>query len=146
MREMDTPRRHLVEREAAYCAGLMFQEITGGHLRPQAWYRWYLCERHGGPPLVDGQMCRGQVACWDGEDILVDGRASIAEIAAALPEELVHRLSSRETPRFEPLNYQLRHASAVGRAAFQEMVGQQVAALFAAALASYSCTDSLSND
>jgi hypothetical protein len=134
MRETDALEKHLVEREVAYCAGLMFQEITGGRLRPQAWYRWYLCERHGGPPLVDGQMRRGQVACWDGEDILVDGHAPIAEIAAALPEELAHRLSSRETPRFEPLNYRLHHAPAIGREAFQEMVGQRVAALFAAAL------------
>ncbi len=79
-------------------------------------------------------MRRGQVAYWDGEDILVDGRAPIAEIAAALPEELAHRLCSRETPRFEPMNGCLRYAYAVERAVFQEMVGQRVAALFAAAL------------
>jgi hypothetical protein len=122
--------RRQVEREAAHCAGTIFREITGGRPRPEDWYRWFLCERHGGPPLIDVQMPPGQIAYWDGEDIVIDGRASIAEIAAALPEELAHRLSSPETPRFETLNDALRHAPSVGRAAFQEMVGQQVAALF----------------
>jgi hypothetical protein len=138
--------RQRIEREAAYCAGLLFQEITGGRPRPEAWYRWALCERHGGPPLVDEQMPPGQVAYWDGEDILVDGRAPIAEVAAALPEELAHRLSSRETPRFERLNCRLRHAPAVGREVFQEMVGQRVAALFAAARLCSMQQETLSDD
>lgn len=129
-------QKRLIEREAVLCALAMFREIAGPHgPRPEAWYRWYLCERHGGPPLVDGRMPPGQLAYWDGEDIVVDSRAAIADIAAALPEELAHRLCSRETPRFEPLNALLRHAPQIGREAFQEMVGQRVAALFAASLA-----------
>lgn len=123
--------RRLAEREAARCAQEMFREITGGRPRPEPWYAWYLCERHGGPPLIDGKMPAGQIAYWDGEDIVIDAGASVAEIAVALAEELAHRLSSRETPRFEPLNAGLHHASEFGRAGFQEMVGQQVARLFA---------------
>jgi hypothetical protein len=122
-----------IEVEVAACAWHIFQEITGGRPRPEAWYRWYLCERHGGPPLIDWQMPPRQIAYWDGEDIVVDGRASIAELAAALPEELAHRLASAETARFEPLNFGLRGALQVGRAEFQERVGQRVAMLFAAA-------------
>ncbi|HZO87745.1 MAG TPA: hypothetical protein VFB38_05340 [Chthonomonadaceae bacterium] len=137
MSKEDMPRKHLVEREAAYCAERMVQEITGGRLRPEAWYRWYLCERHGGPPLLDAGMPRGQVAYWDGEDIVLDACAAITDIAAALPEELTHRLSSRETPRFEWLNSHLKHAHSVGREVFQEMVGQRVAALFSALLRSH---------
>jgi hypothetical protein len=133
MNEPETPVRRRLEQEAETCAGAMFREITNGRSRPEAWYRWYLCERHGGEPLVDEQMPPGQIAYWDGEDIVVDGRAAIPEVARALPEELAHRLSSYETPRFEPLNYILRHAHHIERRAFQEMVGQRVAALFAAA-------------
>jgi hypothetical protein len=133
MNELEMHVRQRLEQEADTCAGAMFREITNGRSRPEAWYRWYLCERHGGSPLVDGKMPRGQIAYWDGEDIVVDGQAAIPELAKALPEELAHRLSSRETPRFEPLNYLLRHAHRIERRAFQEMVGQRVAALFAAA-------------
>jgi hypothetical protein len=121
-----------VEREADHCADMMFHELTAGSPRPEAWYVWYLCERHGGPPLLAPEMPVAQVACWDGEDILIAARAPIAEIIAALPEELAHRLSSRETPRFEPMNYTLLYAHIVPRADFQEMVGQRVAARFAA--------------
>ena len=120
-----------VEREADWCAWIMFQELTGGKPRPELWYCWYLCERHGGAPLVDRRMSKGQIAYWDGDDIVLDSSAPLHEIIAALPEELAHRLSSRETPRFEPLNYFLRHAPVVDRSTFQEMVGQRVAELFA---------------
>lgn len=126
------PHKAGVEWEADYCADLMFQEITGGKLRPEAWYVWYLCERHGGPPLLDPSLPPAQIACWDGEDILIAVHASLFEIIAALPEELAHRLSSRETARFEFLNYTLQHALSIPRADFQEMVGQRVAARFAA--------------
>ena len=121
----------LAKREAEYCAWVLFLELTGGALRPENWYIWHLCERHGGPPLLDGIMPPGQVAYWDGEDIVIDACADFNEIFAALPEELAHRLSSRETPRLEPLNYDLRHAASLTREEFQELVGQQVAALFA---------------
>ena len=120
----------LVEREADECAGMVYLELTGGKTRGEEWYLWFLCERHGGEPLVDGSMPRGQVAYWDGEDIVVDGRAASEEVIAALPEELTHRLTSRETPRFEPANHRLRWAPSVDRETFQEMVGQRVAALF----------------
>lgn len=126
-------RKRLAEREAAHCARVVFREIMGRLPRSEAWYAWYLCERHGGPPLVDSQMHPNQIAYWDGEDIVIDGRASIADLVAALPEELTHRLTSRETPRFERMNDGLQHAHAVGREVFQEMVGQRVAALFAQA-------------
>jgi hypothetical protein len=120
----------LVEREADECAGMVYLELTGGKTRGEEWYLWFLCERHGGEPLVDGAMPRGQIAYWDGEDIVVDARARSDEVIAALPEELTHRLTSRETPRFEPANHRLRWARLVGREIFQEMVGQRVAALF----------------
>lgn len=126
------PIKSRVEWEADYCAEVMFQEITGGQPRAEAWYGWFLCERHGGPPLIDPYMPPAQIACWDGEDILIASGAPLAEIVAALPEELAHRLSSRETARFEFLNYTLQHALTVSRAVFQEMVGQRVAARFAA--------------
>lgn len=124
------PQKQGVEREAEYCAEVMFQEMTGGCPRREAWYVWYLCERYGGPPLMDPTMETAQVACWDGEDIIVAARAPLAEIVAALPEELAHRLSSRETARFECLNEGLCHAHTMSRADFQEMVGQRVAARF----------------
>ena len=127
----ETQLHRLAEREAADCARTMFLELTGGRPRPENGYIWHLCERHGGEPLLDGVMPPGQIAYWDGEDIVIDARADLAEIFAALPEELAHRLSSRETPRFEPLNYELRHAFVLAREEFQELVGQQVAVLFA---------------
>lgn len=133
MRRALVSQQHLVELEAAFCARAVFEEITHGHVRPELWYRWFLCERHGGAPLLDPRMPAGQIAYWDGEDIVVDAHAALAEIAAALPEELAHRLCSAETARFEPLNWKLRHAPAMERAEFQEMVGQRVAALFDAA-------------
>ncbi|HZP84131.1 MAG TPA: hypothetical protein VFB21_20990 [Chthonomonadaceae bacterium] len=133
MSSKDEARKRLAEREAARCARVVFREIIGRLPRPEAWYVWYLCERHGGPPLVDDQMPPNQIAYWDGEDIVIDGRASIADLVAAMPEELTHRLTSRETPRFERMNYGLQHAHEVGREVFQEMVGQRVAALFAQA-------------
>ena len=119
-----------VEREADECAGLVYNELTGGRKRREPWYPWFLCERHGGEPLVDARMPRGQIAYWDGEDIVVDACAEHEEVFAALPEELAHRLTSRETPRFEFANYRLKWAWNVDRATFQEMVGQRVAALF----------------
>ena len=135
MREMSlaNPTKTALWREAESCAQTLFHEITGGRLRPEAWYVWYLCERHGGRPLIDFAMIPGQIAYWDGEDIVLDGYAPLAEIIAALPEELAHRLSSRETPRFEPLNHSLHYAHTVTREAFQEMVGQRVSELFEAA-------------
>ncbi len=127
----ETRQKRLVEQEAEFCARLMFVELTGGRLaRAEPWYVWFLCERHGGAPLVDAAMRFRQVAYWDGEDIVIDGRADPGDVIAALPEELAHRLSSRESARFEPLNFALQHAHTVERAAFQEMVGQRVAALF----------------
>jgi len=123
----------LVEQEADECAGMVYLELTRGRMRREEWYLWFLCERHGGEPLVDGTMPHGQIAYWDGEDIVVDGRAPSDEVVAALPEELTHRLTSRETPRFEPANHRLRWAPFVDRATFQEMVGQRVAALFLSA-------------
>lgn len=122
----------LIEQEADWCARVMFQELTGGKPCPEFWRLWYLCERHGGPPLLDRRMPKGQIAYWDGEDIVLDVFAPLDELVAALPEELAHRLSSRETPRFELLNYYLRYAPFVDRVTFQEMVGQRVAELFAA--------------
>ena len=120
-----------LQQEAEWCAEVMFRELTGGQPRLEYWYLWFLCERHGGPPLLDRGMPWAQIAYWDGEDIMVDVNAPSDGIAAALPEELAHRLSSRETPRFESLNYYLSHASRVERERFQEMVGQRVAVLFA---------------
>ena len=108
----------------------MFLELTQGEPRAEAWYRWYLCERHGGPPLLDPIMTPRQVAYWDGADIVIATQAPLEEILKALPEELAHRLSGADAPRFEPMNYTLRHASRVGRAEFQERVGQRVAELF----------------
>jgi hypothetical protein len=119
-----------VDREVDNCARCMFLELTGGTPRSEYWYRWYLCERHGGPPLVDPFMAARQVAYWDGEDIVIAATAPLAEILNALPEELAHRLSGAEASRFEPLNYWLRHVANVGRAEFQERVGQRVAELF----------------
>ncbi len=124
-------RRRKVEQEAHDCALRMFLELTGGRPRPENWYVWFLCERHGGSPLLDPCMIPGQIAYWDGEDIVVDGSALLETVVAALPEELAHRLASHESPRFEPLNYRLRSAHAVTRTEFQEMVGQRVAELFA---------------
>ena len=119
-----------VEREVETCALRMFYELTRGAPRLEIWYRWYLCERHGGKPVIDPLMPARQVAYWDGEDIVIAGGASIHEICDALPEELAHRLSGADAPRFEPMNYSLRHAPIVGRTEFQERVGQRVAQLF----------------
>lgn len=124
-------RSRPVEREVEACAWRMFLELTRGTPRAEAWYRWYLCERHGGPPLVDPFIPARQVAYWDGEDIVIAAKAPLHAIVEALPEELAHRLSGAEAARFEPMNYELRHASQVGRAEFQERVGQRVAELFA---------------
>ncbi len=120
----------LVAYEAEMCARAVFYELTHGTKHRECWYRWYLCERHGGAPILHPKMPPRQIAYWDGEDIVVDAYAPMNEICAALPEELTHRLSSRETPRFENLNYSLRYASSVPRDDFQEMVGQRVAELF----------------
>lgn|GEM_PF-2971993 len=119
-----------VRREADECAGMVFRELTGGRVRKEPWYLWFLCERHGGEPLIAPEMPTRQIAYWDGEDIVVDAAAPREELIAALPEELTHRLTSRETPRFEPANYRLRWACLVDRTIFQEMVGQRVADLF----------------
>ena len=128
---MKTPKTDsLVAYEAEQCARAVFHELTHGTPRRECWYRWYLCERHGGAPIPDPYMPPKQVAYWDGEDIVVATNAPMSEICKALPEELTHRLSSRETPRFENLNYSLRYAASVPRDDFQEMVGQRVAELF----------------
>ena len=119
-----------VEREVEDCARQMFLELTGGAPRAELWYRWYLCERHGGAPLIDPYIPARQVAYWDGEDIVIAARAPLHEILNALPEELAHRLSGTDALRFELLNHYLRHARAVGRVEFQERVGQRVAQLF----------------
>ena len=128
----ETGTHRLAAQEAERCAMAMLLELTGGRPRPEGWYAWHLCERHGGAPLLDAAMPAGQIAYWDGEDIVIDAWANLAEIVAALPEELAHRLSSRETPRFEPLNDELRYAAFLTREDFQELVGQRFAALFAA--------------
>jgi len=121
---------HGVDLDVEDCARQMYLELTQGAPRAEAWYRWYLCERHGGPPLIDASLSSRQVAYWDGEDIVIAATAPIQEILDALPEELAHRLSGADAPRFEPLNYTLRHARTVPRAEFQEKVGQRVAQLF----------------
>jgi len=139
------PKRREIEREAHRCADVVFSELTGGAPRPEFWYRWFLCERHGGAPLIDNAMTAGQIAYWDGEDIVIDGRAAIELIAAALPEELTHRLSSPESPRFEGLNFTLRYAHRVGKIEFQELVGQRVADLFAARIAVSSSAPQIEN-
>src|SRR5438067_2053014 len=69
-----------VEREVEECARQMFIELTGGAPRPEPWYRWYLCERHGGSPLLDPYMPVRQVAYWDGCDIVIATRAPLPEI------------------------------------------------------------------
>jgi len=124
-------RLQQIDFEIEECARRMFLELTGGAPRPEFWYRWYLCERHGGAPLIDPSMPARQVAYWDGDDIVIAARAPLHEIFDALPEELAHRLCGAEATRFEPLNHDLRHAPNVGRAEFQERVGQRVAQLFA---------------
>lgn len=123
-------RTEEILREAEECASLVYLELTGGRERREAWYLWFLCERHGGAPLIDANMPDGQVAYWDGEDIVVDAMAPQDEIVAALPEELTHRLTSRDAQRFELANYMLTCSCRVDRSVFQEMVGQRVAALF----------------
>lgn len=122
--------RRPIDIEVEDCARRMFVELTGGAPRAERWYRWLLCERHGGPPLVDPWLPAKQVAYWDGDDIVIAAKAATHDIVRALPEELAHRLSSAASPRFEPMNYFLRHASALGRVEFQERVGQRVAELF----------------
>jgi hypothetical protein len=121
----------LIDREVEDCARRVFVELTRGRPRSEPWYCWYLCERHGGPPLIAPSVSPRQVAYWDGEDIVVAARAPMNEIVRALPEELAHRLSGSDTARFEPLNHLLQHAPAMGRAEFQERVGQRVAELYA---------------
>ena len=120
-----------VQREIELCAHSVFLELTRGRIRNDLWYGWFLCERHGGQPLIDPMMHPKQVAYWDGEDIVVAGKASIREIALALPEELAHRLSGADSCRFEPMNFSLRYSLNVARNEFQERVGQRVAELFA---------------
>jgi hypothetical protein len=119
-----------VVAEAERCAQAVFHELTGGAPRSECWYRFYLCDRHGGAPLFDPNMHSRQIAYWDGEDIILDPKAPPCDLCSALPEELTHRLSSREYPRFEYLNFALRYAGLVPRHDFQEMVGQRVAQLF----------------
>jgi len=115
------------------CAKRVFFELTRGAPRTEPWYPWYLCERHGGAPLVDPAVPPRQVAFWDGDDIVVAADAPVPAIIDALPEELAHRLSGVDALRFEPLNYLLQRAPALNRSDFQERVGQRVAQLFARA-------------
>ena len=117
--------------EVEECAHGVFLELTRGAPRTEPWYGWYLCERHGGVPLLDPDMPTRQVAYWDGSDIVVASRAARQEIGAALPEELAHRLTSSSALRFELMNYRLRYARFLDRADFHERVGQRVAELFA---------------
>lgn len=121
----------MLQMEIDACAHAVFHELTGGRARNDPWYCWFLCERHGGPPLIDPAMPARQIAYWDGEDIVVAARASLEEVALALPEELTHRLSGANSCRFEPMNFSLRYALAMERTEFQERVGQRVAELFA---------------
>lgn len=130
MSEPSPAPRNDIDREIDECARQMYIELTAGAPRSEPWYRWFLCERHGGPPLVDPMVTARQVAYWDGDDIVIAARAPIEEVIAALPEELAHRLSGVDAARFEPMNYTLRHAAAVSRAEFQERVGQRVAQFF----------------
>jgi hypothetical protein len=125
------PWRGSVDREIEDCARRMFIELTRGAPRRDLWYGWYLCERHGGPPLIDPWIPAKQVAYWDGEDIVIAAKAPIREIVDALPEELAHRLASAGAARFETMNYLLRYSRALDRTEFQERVGQRVAQLFA---------------
>jgi hypothetical protein len=120
-----------INGEVEECARHVFLELTRGTPRPEPWYRWYLCERHGGAPLIDPCIPPQQVAYWDGDDIMIAAGAPLPAIIDALPEELAHRLSGTDAARFEPLNYLLRQAPALARSEFQERVGQRVAQLFA---------------
>ena len=130
MSKRDGKSMEHVDREIEDCARRMFLELTGGTPRREFWYRWYLCERHGGPPLIDPFMPPRQVAYWDGDDIVIAAQAPLQEIYNAIPEELAHRLSGADAARFEPMNYDLRHAPSLDRVEFQERVGQRVAELF----------------
>ena len=107
----------------------MMQELTCGEMRLEGWHLWYLCERHGGAPVIANSLPPGQVAFWDGEDIVLDGSASIPDLLEALPEELAHRLSY-DSARFESLNYRIPHSLSLQRADFQERVGQRMAELW----------------
>lgn len=127
---MHKSKKQILEAEVERCARAMYHELTQGRPHGEGWYVLYLCERHGGFPLLDPQMPKGQIAYWDGEDIVVDPTVDANEIISALPEELAHRLSSAETSRFEALNDSLKHLPTVSRYDFQERVGQRVAQLF----------------
>ena len=120
-----------VQNEVEECAHLMMQELTGGKIRPEDWHLWYLCERHGGAPVIAKALPAGQIAYWDGEDIVLDGGAPLADLLDALPEELAHRLSY-DSARFESLNYALLHSHALQRSDFQERLGQCIAELWQA--------------
>ena len=127
---MASHSRNQIAIEVERCALAIFDELAGGSSRREAWYPWYLCERHGGAPLVADCLPKGQIAYWDGDDIVIDASAPLMEIIAALPEELTHRLSSAHSERFERLNEALPFSRSLVRADFQERVGQRVAELF----------------
>ena len=118
-----------IELEVEECADTILLDLTEGKARREGWHLWYLCERHGGAPLIASSLPRGQIAFWDGEDIIVDGSAPLSEVIAALPEELTHRLCYA-SERFETLNYQLQYAREMPRNELQELVGQRVAAIY----------------
>jgi hypothetical protein len=120
-----------VNGEVEECARRIFFELTRGAPRTEPWYPWYLCERHGGPPLLAPGVPARQVAYWDGDDIVIAVGAPTPAIIDALPEELAHRLTGVDAARFEPLNYLLKRAPALNRSDFQEKVGQRLAQLFA---------------
>ena len=120
-----------IDLEVKMCADSILRELTGGKVRPEAWRVWFLCEKHGGAPVIARNLPSGQVAFWDGEDIVVDGAASLKDVIAALPEELTHRLGYA-SERFETLNYELQHSQRLPRTELQELVGQRVASLYEA--------------
>ena len=118
-----------IELEVEECADTILLDLIGRKVRRENWHLWYLCERHGGAPLIASSLQLGQIAFWDGEDIIVDGGAPFSEVIAALPEELTHRLCYA-SERFETLNYQLQYAREMPRNELQELVGQRVAAIY----------------
>jgi hypothetical protein len=130
MDKSSSPHTGDLNGEVEECARRVFFELTKGSPRAEPWYSWYLCERHGGAPLV-APIPKRQVAYWDGDDIVVAAGAPVPDIIDALPEELAHRLSGVDATRFESLNYLLRRAPTLNRTDFLERVGQRVAQMFA---------------
>ena len=129
MMQLAPTLKQRIELEVEECADTILLDLTEGKFRREGWHVWYLCEKYGGAPLIARSLQPGQIAFWDGEDIIVDGSAPFSEVIAALPEELAHRLCYA-SERFETLNYQLRYAREMPRNELQELVGQRVAAIY----------------